>query len=297
MEETLHQLYRNTMISCTTSKAERITFQPGFRFGPHSHGSVEVILLLEGRCLCTAGKKQISLHPQDYLVFLSNTPHSFFADEKEPCTCLHLHFRPEYFLQVLTKYMNPTEQKLFGSAGYLCYPASNRMVRCLKTILREQEEKDDHWEESVGLLLCQALLLIARDHHASVRQKELGYSRPVKAAVDYIAEHACERMTLQEIAEHCYVSPTYLSSLFIRSIHTPIMEYIKVVKVRMAASRLAHENISFTTLALDLGFSSVQQFSKTFKEITGMLPKEFKESLRMTEAYAARLPKGTTILP
>ena len=294
MEEALNQLYRHTMISCTTSNTKRITFQPGYRFGPHSHSSVEVILLLEGSCLCTVGKKKISLRPQHYLVFLSNSPHSFYADGKGDCTCLQLHLRPEYFLQILTKYMSLTEQKLFDSAECLCYPACDRMVRCLKTILREQEEKAEHWEDSVGLLLCQILLLIARDHHAAVEQKESGYSRPVKAAVDYIAAHACERMTLQEIAEHCYVSPTYLSSLFIRSIHTPIMEYIKVLKVRMAAARLAHENISFTALALDLGFSSVQQFSKTFKEITGMLPKEFKESLRMTEEYAARLTKRPT---
>ena len=297
MEDALYRLYQTTMISCTTSRAERETFPPGFRFGPHSHSSVEVILLLEGSCLCTAGKHRALLRPREYLVFLSNTPHSFFADEKEPCTCLHLHFRPEWFMTVLTKYMSPTEQKLFLGAECLRYPASGKMVRCLKNILREQEEKALRWEESVGLLLCQTLLLIARDHHAAIQQKELAYSRPVKAAVDYIAEHACEHLTLQEIAEHCYVSPTYLSRLFVQNTHTHIMEYIKVVKVRMAAARLAHEEISFTTLALDLGFSSVQHFSKTFKEITGMLPKEFKESLRLTEAYAARLPKGTDVLP
>ena len=92
----------------------------------------------------------------------------------------------------------------------------------------------------------------------------------------YILEHLHERIVLQDIADNFGVSPNYLSQLFKRFEQIGISEYITNLKIRKAKELLKDGSLKIYEVADRLGFESAFYFSKVFKKMTGVAPKDFR---------------------
>ncbi|MBR5122895.1 MAG: helix-turn-helix transcriptional regulator, partial [Anaerotignum sp.] len=58
-----------------------------------------------------------------------------------------------------------------------------------------------------------------------------------------------------------------------------LMEYFMQMKLSEAQRRIAVRDVTFTEISEELGFSSVNYFSKVFKQKTGMTPTEYSRRL------------------
>ncbi len=94
----------------------------------------------------------------------------------------------------------------------------------------------------------------------------------------YLADHLEERITLEEICNHFWISQTSLSKLFRREVGGGVIEYFIDLKIEEAKRRIISSPKTFTNVAEDLGFSSVNYFSRVFKVKTGMTPTEYSKS-------------------
>lgn len=56
-----------------------------------------------------------------------------------------------------------------------------------------------------------------------------------------------------------------------------ITEYILLQRVHKAKYLIQYDNLSFAEIAYETGFSTRSYFSTSFKKITGMTPKAYKE--------------------
>ena len=91
----------------------------------------------------------------------------------------------------------------------------------------------------------------------------------------YILDHTDERMTLNEISALFGLSPNYLSAVFKKTCGVGFSEYISQVKVSRAKTMLLEQDMKVYEVADRLGFESAFYFSKVFKKITGVSPREF----------------------
>lgn len=91
----------------------------------------------------------------------------------------------------------------------------------------------------------------------------------------YILDHTDERMTLNEISALFGLSPNYLSAVFKKTCGVGFSEYINQVKVSRAKTMLLEQDMKVYEVADRLGFESAFYFSKVFKKITGVSPREF----------------------
>jgi two-component system response regulator YesN len=91
----------------------------------------------------------------------------------------------------------------------------------------------------------------------------------------YILDHTDERMTLNEISALFGLSPNYLSAVFKKTCGVGFSEYISQVKVSRAKTMLLEQDMKVYEVADPLGFESAFYFSKVFKKITGVSPREF----------------------
>src|SRR5438309_1537917 len=58
-------------------------------------------------------------------------------------------------------------------------------------------------------------------------------------------------------------------------------EYVRALRIKHAAQRMARTDASLAEIAAATGFSDQSHFSRTFKRQTGLLPSEFRASLRL----------------
>lgn len=107
-------------------------------------------------------------------------------------------------------------------------------------------------------------------------RKEKRSDKFVYMAKRYIHEHYREKLTLSEIAEHLTISPGYLSSTFSRYMNKTVSDYIAEVKIDHAKELIDSGQYLIYEIADHLGFENAYYFSKVFKKVTGMAPKNYE---------------------
>ena len=124
------------------------------------------------------------------------------------------------------------------------------------------------WLNTLRDGLCQVL-----------KNKRKTYKDHVAASVQkYINSHLEDRLTLNEVAAVFGLSPNYLSALFKKNCGIGFSEYITQRKISLAKSLLLEEGLKIYEVADQLGFESAFYFSKVFKKVEGMSPRDFLQT-------------------
>ena len=102
----------------------------------------------------------------------------------------------------------------------------------------------------------------------------------IKAIRHFIQQHYMEELTLETLAEKVHLSPSYLSKLFKRETGENLSIYIQNVRIQQAKILLCTTDLKTYEVAERVGISDPVYFSRTFKKITGMKPKDFRHAER-----------------
>lgn len=94
----------------------------------------------------------------------------------------------------------------------------------------------------------------------------------VRQCLTILHSEFAEPPALEEIAARSGVSPTHLSHLFARETGTTISRYIQRLRMQQASLLLRSGDCNVTETAFAVGYSSLGQFSQTFRETYGHSP-------------------------
>lgn len=106
-------------------------------------------------------------------------------------------------------------------------------------------------------------------------RKENRSDKLVYLAKRYINEHYTEKLTLSDIADHLRISSGHLSTTFSRYMNLTISDYIAQVKIEHAKELIDSGQYLIYEIAGQLGFDNAYYFSKVFKKVTGMSPRDY----------------------
>lgn len=104
-----------------------------------------------------------------------------------------------------------------------------------------------------------------------------GYSHVTNFCMQYINDHVCDAIVIQDIADQMGVSKNHLLLKFKEETNVSIVDYIKNVKVAEAKILLKYGHMNITEVSDHLSFSSQSYFTSVFKSITGYTPKQYRE--------------------
>lgn len=104
-------------------------------------------------------------------------------------------------------------------------------------------------------------------------------NRFVRDAQEYIAEHYAENLSLSELAEKAGISSGYLSTMFTQNLHMGFVDYLNQVRIERACTYLEQGYLKTYEIAYKVGFRDEKYFSRVFKKVKGVSPKEYKKSL------------------
>ncbi len=178
----------------------------------------------------------------------------------------------------------------------------NDKVRSYKNILLSHNTLYSYAAEKGGLSSWQSHFIsekyaIMIEHAATISELDkihsnmvIEYSDPtirksrsdnltiVEKAENYIEMNFAEDISMEEMARKLHVHPSHLMRAFKKEKGTTISHYRNMRRVKEAKELIQFSNLPMTEIAIMVGFSNPQYFSKFFKEVERVTPVEFKKN-------------------
>ncbi|ACT04228.1 response regulator transcription factor [Paenibacillus sp. JDR-2] len=130
------------------------------------------------------------------------------------------------------------------------------------------------------------LLILLKEHHATG-----SYSRHVSQAIGFILERYSGIVTLELAAGFIGLNASYLSRIFKDETQSTFSEYVNRVRVDAARRLLESGQYTIKQVSDQVGFTTHNYFFKVFKEVTGMTPQAYWNSLGDGKAAAKEVVK------
>ncbi|MNB80295.1 Melibiose operon regulatory protein [compost metagenome] len=92
----------------------------------------------------------------------------------------------------------------------------------------------------------------------------------------YIRNNYCREITLQDLADHVGVHPTYLSNTYSKVFKTSPIYYLNQMRINRAENLLTYSNLSINSIAKAVGYNSHSQFTSMFKRFKDISPSQFR---------------------
>lgn len=109
------------------------------------------------------------------------------------------------------------------------------------------------------------------------------YSPLVVKIFQYISEHITEPLDAKQISSAMYICPEHLSRRFRAETGKNLPDYINCKRIYMAKILLSRNTKNITEVAIQVGYCDSSYFSKVFKKIEGISPREYVARLKLSK--------------
>ena len=237
------------------------------KFKIHFHEYYEILILTHGNIDVIIQDTAYHLGANELIIIPPNTYHYIIPD-KTAYQRIILHF-------------SLNEEKKFDLEKKQYHP--HLSLEFAKTLAAFIERFISYYENfslkdfnmlAKGLTTELILLLCNAEMQSSVNTPE---KNPlIKQLIDYIDEHIHEQITLKELSQHFFLSANYISIIFKKEMHIPIITYIKEKKLTLINIAFKNGEKSLAQLTDDYGFSTYSNLFKLYKKTFGHPPSKNK---------------------
>ena len=196
-------------------------------------------------------------------------PHILFTDTRMPgedglsmLTGLRSEF-PDMQVTVLT--------------GYRDFSYAQEAIRLGVTRFLLKPSKMDEIREA---LLTMTGKLGSLPRETEEEQVQNAGSFIVNKAIRYMEENYSQKLTLQEVADCCYVSQWHLSKLLNRYAEKSFYDILNSIRIQAAKKLLEDPSLKIGDISERVGYADTAHFARTFKKLENMSANEYRNSLR-----------------
>lgn len=235
----------------------------------HHHDYYEIFYFISGAVTYHIEGKEYLLQSGDLLFISPLELHQpLFVHSHGHYERIVLWIQPS-FLKLLSQISSEDLTSCFQNTTHnllrLPKAASEELFFLLEQLsLKEHQPTPFYHSYSRGILLH---FLAALNHYATEPshffKPQKAYPAAVTNGILYLQEHFTEPISIQDVAKHCYCSPSYLMSMFKSHTGLTIHQYL-LQKRLMLARQLLQENLPATEVYSLCGFTDYSTFYRAF---------------------------------
>lgn len=242
----------------------------------HTQVSIAIILAGTFRYRSESGRGISNELMTPGSLFLGNAGQSFECGHEHGAgdRCLSFQFAPEYFEKLVTDVRSAAKFPVLRLASVR--ELSPVITKACAALATPEEAPAAGWEE-LGIQLATQVTQLVRG--LSVRANAVaspGAVRGVARAIRSIETNFDSTLTLGALAQVAGLSPYHFLRTFEQVSGVTPHQYLKRVRLRESAVRLATEPERVLDVALDCGFGDVSNFNRAFRGEFGVSPKMYR---------------------
>ena len=149
-------------------------------------------------------------------------------------------------------------------------------------------EGNDLYEADTALTVAKFVLNILRNGETVARAKPKQTTERFKQLLDVMSENY-EFFSFESAADFMGMNAAYFSRFFHNTAGVPFSRYLNYIRISKAVSMLnSGESAAITEIASKCGFSTIRNFNRVFKAVTGFSPKNIPRDYVIDEAFLSR---------
>ena len=101
----------------------------------------------------------------------------------------------------------------------------------------------------------------------------------VHQAIAYMEQNYQKKLTLQDVADQCYVSQWHLSKLLNSHAGKSFYDILNTVRIKAAKKLLSDPSLKIGDIGEMVGYADAGHFARTFKKLEGISANEYRNTL------------------
>ena len=131
--------------------------------------------------------------------------------------------------------------------------------------------------ESAQRLMLHVCTQLEQKYNVVPPQTEPDAQSPFQAAVSYIKNNYTTDISLEEVAEACFLSKSSLSMLLKKNLGMSFSRFKNHLRITEAKRLIRENDRNITEIAYSVGYNDLNYFSRIFKQIVGVTPQEYQK--------------------
>ena len=236
----------------------------------HWHEEMEILYFTEGEGVVSCDLREYTVHAGDLIVVNGKEPHT---------GCIRGRGASYYCIHINTEFF---QNRIGGEYVIFQHHITDPQCAALLDAVVEVEASEGFLRTVTVKKNMYALFALLGERYVDAVLSEEECKQSFKrmdtfnAVFEYIDGNYDDEMSVHSLADRFFMSPSYFAHLFQKRTSRGVMEYVNETRIRKACALLERENMPIGEIALRVGFNDVNYFSRKFKMICHMTPKEYR---------------------
>jgi AraC family transcriptional regulator, arabinose operon regulatory protein len=227
-----------------------------------------LIHCVKGKGWYSINNKRYTVKPNDYFIIPADTAHKYGADINDPWSIYWVHFTGEFakfYFNLLTKAKKngPISAIVNTSRQLLFYDIIQHL---------ELMNDTDNIIYSNSCLYAFLSSFQTSEMKISVNENDI-----IQQCITHMKENLDKNLRLDDFSSKLNLSASHLSAIFRKRMKYSPIHLFTSFKVQKACQMLMDNSHNIKTIAYSLGYDDQYHFSRVFKNIMGVSPKNFKD--------------------
>jgi AraC-like DNA-binding protein len=157
----------------------------------------------------------------------------------------------------------------------------HRELKEVEPIIHAIQQELSAKKEGYELLSCHLLevlvLQLSRAYNRLEKPNAIGMMR-IQKVIDYMNLHFTEPLRIDNLASMACMSPRHFQRVFKVLTGTSPVSYLHKLRIAYACELLQRNELSVSEVTFKVGFQDRPYFSRLFKEMIGIQPKQFQKT-------------------
>lgn len=254
----------------------------------HWHEEWEAVLVTHGSCLVAAGKHKAVVKEGEGFFIHSGALHGCWDPTHSECRFHSLVFHPRlvggnmdsiFHHQFILPLLNHSRPELVLLKPDTVWQKD--ALDAMEAAWQQCVTETPGFPFRVRNALSELIYLLHThlpSSPATVNSKNQRDSQRIKAMLNFIHRHFNTEVNTAAIAASASISESECLRCFRATIGTTPIQYLKKYRIQQAANLLIQSQEKISDIAVGCGFQDMSYFTKSFRELMGCAPSEYRKN-------------------
>lgn len=263
------------------------SYMDGFQMQQHMHSLAEMMCVTSGEAQMQIDGEEVIVQKNEIILIDACTVHSLSVDKNlgTAISCIEFDFKKNEIWEYNTKFCYEESEQY---RNFIDQPRKYCIIKDTDNILANimlqiicymKNSISNEDSLKIASLLTMQLLLMFSKYLENIKMDKDEHKKYkyITQAIEYINENYMNNISVNEVANHIFIHPSYLHRLFKQITGVTMNNYLCNKRFDAAKKLLETTDYSIMRITMEVGINSQPYFANQFSKKSGYTPSKYRK--------------------